>query len=188
MRLALGLGLAFALAIGCGGGGRRVVSGGAGAGAAGQGGSSGAGQGGFGNAAVDEFPTTCVDGVVTTAIPGAAPVVSSCPFGCKISQAIGFSSEAFCNDAPPDAGAGGQGGNPACSPGTDNVVTSCSNGVVTVSTACPPNTAMVGTCPYGCRSPGAFGYAGLGLCNTEPPDAGCDGLCSDASGDASDGS
>jgi hypothetical protein len=85
------------------------------------------------------------------------------------------------------AGGAGQGGSPACAPGTDHVVATCVNGVLTISSACPPSSSSAGTCSYGCKYPGQFGSANVqSLCN-EAPDGGCDGLCSDAAVDASDG-
>jgi len=200
MKRASGLCLAFALAVGCGGGGQGGSPGGAGSGAAGQGGGTGGGgQGGTVECApgTDYDATSCFNGVVTYQVfcPPTFQTVGTCPNGCKKSGGFGNVGLSLCNPEPADGAAGqggggggqggvGQGGNAGCSPGTDNVTSTCSNGVLTVSSACPPSSSPAGTCPYGCMYPGQFGGFAQALCNPAPIDAGsCDGdaACADAS-------
>jgi hypothetical protein len=215
LRLARPLGLFFLLAIGCGGGGLKHDAGGDGASAAGQGGAGTAGEGGASGAgqsgasagqgaaggqaggsncviSVDTCITKCADSVVTMTTNCGSSLVGQCVTGCRIASTVGCDIAAgLCKDGAVVgtgiAGAGGQGGSPACSPGTDNAFATCTNGVLTVSSACPPSSSPAGTCPYGCKYPGQFGTIDVqALCNTEPPDAGCDGVCSDARDGPSD--
>jgi hypothetical protein len=156
----------------------------------------------------DPVSSECVNGVVITHANCTSYVAAHCPYGCKKSADFAPGSDAFCNDGPTDAGsvgggagggagsgaagfggadaaaglgggAGSAGGAGGCPMVSDPISSSCTNGVITTSIYCPPSSYVSGTCPFGCRIPGGFGFGDF-LCNPKPDGGGCDGACGDA--------
>jgi hypothetical protein len=148
----------------------------------------------------DSAMTKCEDGVVTTVTNCGSYLIGECTAGCRIPYTFGYDVAAtLCKDGlvkgdgGAETGGGGQGGGGSagngvpegCAAPTDNVSTVCRDGVLTTTVVCPYDMHISGSCPFGCRYQGIFGFAmeAAELCNPPPDGGSCDGdaACGDAS-------